>query len=375
MAFSRSGTFLATARNGMGLRLSKVHPVPHEVWMDPEKGKETSVHAVLFSPAFSPEGELLAASSCTRGECHIQFWWVTQGMEVKELEDRRIDLEDAATCLAFSPDGEWLASGAHSGAIHLWDMVGGKGDRILEGHEGHITSLSFSSDGRELFSGSWDSTVLVWDLSLARSWERPRLPPKAPAAPKDRKSARKHAPRKHEAQPLEARPAPGMHERIQSLKVKEPDRLQEDLMFGLGLLQVSDEERGVPERVLKRLDDFLRGNRASRRHPAHSLAVILAAVLGHQLKKDGWRWVSVEWNGEPALPRLEGSDSSRESAEHWGLTPKNKAFLVLPIHELLAAQLDQRIPIGFAERVTTLLERKGTPKALELVRLIDEPQR
>ncbi len=38
-------------------------------------------------------------------------------------------------------------------------------DRTLKGHSSWVTSLAFSSDGQRLASGSWDQTVKLWDVS------------------------------------------------------------------------------------------------------------------------------------------------------------------------------------------------------------------
>jgi WD40 repeat protein len=422
VAFSRNGSFLATARYDKGVRLSRVHPDLPEVWKSSGLGPERSVWAVAFSPAFSPEGEILAAISSVRGAgSSIQFWRVTPGMEpcepgdpgaiedhymgfcyrptlaVVELEDWRIDLEEADGCLAFSPEGDWLASGGREGVIHLWDMEGGRGNRMLEGHEGPISSLSFSSDGRRLVSGSWDTTVLVWDLSLAKSWERGRGRTEAPsvkvaeaapreAAPKGQRaeSGLKKAPRRKKTrapgrEAREARPGRSVRELVLSMKETEPLGTHYQLTQGLRLLQLSDEERGIPRRVLERLDELLRGRRArgqqTSERSAHALAIELGSVLGHQLKKQGWRWVSVEWKGTPPVPELKGRELGPEAEKCWGLVSKKKALLVFPIHELYAVQLDSRIPIRFADHVTALLGRAGVPEALEWVRLIDEQER
>ena len=68
--------------------------------------------------------------------------------------------------LAFTPDGTVLASTAGNTGeydIYLWDVAGGQKIGTLEGHTGIIWELAFSQDGEMLASVSSDKTAKVWD--------------------------------------------------------------------------------------------------------------------------------------------------------------------------------------------------------------------
>jgi WD40 repeat protein len=71
----------------------------------------------------------------------------------------------AVGCVAFSPDGEWCATGGEDHAICLWKT--GTGERLtyLAGaHEGEVTSLQFASVAR-LVSAGRDNRLRVWEVS------------------------------------------------------------------------------------------------------------------------------------------------------------------------------------------------------------------
>ena len=77
--------------------------------------------------------------------------------------------EEGVNSVAFSPNGDLLASGSHDETIKLWDVESGKCIFTLEGHKAPVISVAFSPDGKVLASGSLDGTIKLWTIFISSS--------------------------------------------------------------------------------------------------------------------------------------------------------------------------------------------------------------
>ncbi len=157
VAFSASGKIIVSAGGGNTIRL----------W-NAETGKNIRTivvrDAVVDEVHFSPDGTLIASRSFS-GE-GVKLWSVKYGELHHTLEHAR-----PVRTLAFSPNGELIATGGWDDNVRLWNVATGQLRHVLKGHTHNITQLSFSPDGQSIVSASYEeygNNLKLWDVADGR---------------------------------------------------------------------------------------------------------------------------------------------------------------------------------------------------------------
>ncbi len=110
----------------------------------------------VLTVAWSGDGNTLATGT-SNGTIHL--WSVTTGREIGRLEGHEAEVRKVAW------SGTTLASAADDGTVRLWDTTIGRQIRTFEGHSQGANAVAWSPDGKILAAGSPGNTLRLWDAA------------------------------------------------------------------------------------------------------------------------------------------------------------------------------------------------------------------
>lgn len=175
VSYSPDGKLLAVGYGRYLGLLQESAPGETVIW-DVQSGKRKTTFVArkdgVRSVAFSPDGHLLAAAEYTGA---IRLWEVSTGRERRTIEAPALILGE----VAFHPDGKRIAAGMWTGShdgdsppgndVIVWDVETAKPVHTLKGHTDAVAAVAFSPNGELLASGGWDGIAKVWDAASGRS--------------------------------------------------------------------------------------------------------------------------------------------------------------------------------------------------------------
>ncbi|MBI4779690.1 MAG: NACHT domain-containing protein [Oscillatoriophycideae cyanobacterium NC_groundwater_1537_Pr4_S-0.65um_50_18] len=172
IAFSPDGKTLASCSHDWLIRLWDVQSLDDFESSSPANQTEASGSSHLpgtclntlrghshrvWTIAFSPDGQRLASGS---DDQTIRLWNVQDGTCLAVLQGHT----GGVTSVRFSPNGQLLVSASEDASIRLWSVADGTLVKILPGHSRWVRTVTFSPDGQTLASGSEDRTIRLWNV-------------------------------------------------------------------------------------------------------------------------------------------------------------------------------------------------------------------
>jgi GAF domain-containing protein len=156
LAFSADGKLLAIGSGDPDVKIVTLL----ETDAGRQVGRIETASGGNYSLAFSPDGMTLAVAC--RGK-PIQLFEVASGGFRASVEGDG----DAGTCVAFSPDGRWIAAGGGPDrpTVRVWSLPSGKLVKKFVGHKGWLKQVIFSPDSKRVLSASEDTNALLWDVT------------------------------------------------------------------------------------------------------------------------------------------------------------------------------------------------------------------
>jgi COMPASS component SWD3 len=139
IAFSPDGELIAAGGVNGGLVVSRT--------MDGEQVNLNNYSMHIQAVAFLPDGSTIASGAWDK---HVRLWQMDDFSETANFE-----ITGWVSSLAVSPDGSLIVAGDADGNVHAWRLADGNLLYEKQAHNNYAEALAFSPDGEILATGGW----------------------------------------------------------------------------------------------------------------------------------------------------------------------------------------------------------------------------
>jgi WD40 repeat protein len=163
LKFSRNGKLLLGA-GGRGANSGRVM-----VW-DVQTGEKVMVLGNDYDTVLSADMRPDQSQVAMGGPGRLVKVFATK---TSELQHKIKKHTDWVTAVAFSPNGQMLASADRNGGVSVWDPDNAQELFTLAGHKSAVTALNWRGDSKLLASSSEDGTIKLWEMKegkQAKTW-------------------------------------------------------------------------------------------------------------------------------------------------------------------------------------------------------------
>lgn len=127
----------------------------HVVWVfDQVSGKVNQLR-------LTPDGKSLIVAGGIAG---VSGELLLLDVVTGKLQQRLVGHNDAVYCGTASADGKWIASGSYDRSVILWDRSNAQAVKTLTGHNGAIYDVDIDPASALIATASADQTVKIWSI-------------------------------------------------------------------------------------------------------------------------------------------------------------------------------------------------------------------
>ncbi|KAK2188503.1 hypothetical protein NP493_130g01036 [Ridgeia piscesae] len=118
----------------------------------------------ISTVSFNASGDWVAIGCSERGQ--LLVWeWQSESYVLKQQGHF-----NNMSCLAYSPDGQYVATGSDDSKVKVWNTLSGFCFVTFSEHTAGVTGVTFNQNGQVVISASLDGTVRAFDLSRYRNF-------------------------------------------------------------------------------------------------------------------------------------------------------------------------------------------------------------